>query len=84
MFQAHTGRKQTLKYSKGCALVQPTVSKGPSSEAVELLDAQNSALNKDRMVELTYGEKKPQVQPFVPEFVKLDNRVSKKTLNNPN
>lgn len=75
MFQTHTGRKGTLKYSKGYALADP-ISKATPSEAVKFLDAQNSVLSKDKMVDLTYGGKRPQVQPFVPEYVKLDNRVS--------
>ncbi|XP_035207049.1 EF-hand domain-containing protein 1-like [Stegodyphus dumicola] len=74
--QKRAKNPQTLVYNKGVSVAKDICPPPTTKEAWDLLDAQNKALiSKDRLIELTYGPKKPHVKNFLPRYAELDRKV---------
>ncbi|KAG8194775.1 hypothetical protein JTE90_017217 [Oedothorax gibbosus] len=69
------GYPRTLVYSKGVAVPQPIASTTVKT-ALELLDAQNEGLDREKVTELTYGPKRfPPKETILPRYLALDKKV---------
>ncbi|KAF8776923.1 EF-hand domain-containing protein 1 [Argiope bruennichi] len=66
---------ETLSYSKGVPVAPDIGCGGSAKEAIALLKSQNGVLNKDRLVKLTYGPKRPNIEKFTPHWAKMDSKV---------
>ncbi|GFT20570.1 reverse transcriptase [Trichonephila clavipes] len=62
-------------------MVQDIKTGGTAKEAIEFLKSQNHILSKEKLIELTYGPKKPVTEKFIPHWVAMVNKA--KSLGKP-